>query len=282
MRKWMLTALASCAVLAAQAPQPTDVFEKAPPEIDNALRERVAKFFQAHISGKYRLAEEVVAEDSKDQFYNMEKQHYLGYEIIRINYSDNFSKATVVTGVEVEWRSPRVGILRVKPPLTSLWKIDNGKWCWYVVPQKDWETPWGRMHPGPDNPDNTEQLKRMFTGVDVATVKSQVAIDKKELRLSGYQASQAEATIVNSMPGEIKLRLEAPPLKGLQVKLDKESLKNGEYAKVSAQYTPATTEPKATSEILVHVEPTGQMMRLALVFDIQPELRKQLPKELQK
>ena len=96
MRKWMLTAFVSCAVVAAQT-KPTDVFEKAPPDVDNALRERVAKFFQAHIEGKFRQAEAVIAEDSKDFYYNMEKQRYLGFEIVRINYSENFTKAAALS-----------------------------------------------------------------------------------------------------------------------------------------------------------------------------------------
>src|SRR4051794_29683377 len=103
MRKWMLAAVVSCAIAAAQ-PTATDVFEKAPPAIDQALRARVAIFFQAHVDAKYRRAEEVIAEDSKDFFYNMEKTHYLGFDIVRINYSENFTKATVVTGVDMEWR----------------------------------------------------------------------------------------------------------------------------------------------------------------------------------
>src|SRR5215203_3723879 len=162
MGKWIVAALASCAVLVGQT-QATDVFDKAPPELDNALRARVAKFFQAHVDAKFRQAEEVIAEDSKDFFYNMEKQKYFGFEIVRINYSENFTKATVVTGVEVEWRSPRVGVMRVKPPLTSLWKLENGQWYWYVVPQKDWDTPWGRMNPGPD-PKDPNKIMAMFKG----------------------------------------------------------------------------------------------------------------------
>ena len=86
MRKWMLAAFVSCAVVVAQT-KPTDVFEKAPPQIDDALRENVAKFFKAHVDGKFRQAEEVIAEDSKDFFYNMEKQRYFSFEIVRINYS---------------------------------------------------------------------------------------------------------------------------------------------------------------------------------------------------
>ena len=157
--------------------------------LKNRLRESVAKFFNAHVQGKFRQAEEVIAEDSKDFFYNMEKQRYIGFEIIRINYSENFTKATVVTAVEVEWRSPRIGVMRVKPPMTSLWKQENGKWVWYVIPQKDWDTPWGKMQPGPDDPTNSKMMQ-LFKGVDVQTVNNQVSIDRTEMRLSGYEASQ--------------------------------------------------------------------------------------------
>ena len=278
MRKWVLAAFVSCAVVLAQT-KPTDVFEKAPPQIENGLRESVAKFFTAHVEGKFRQAEEVIAEDSKDFFYNMEKQRYLGFEIIRINYSENYTKATVVTAVEVEWRSPRVGVMRVKPPMTSLWKQENGKWCWYVVPQKDWETPWGRMKPGPDDPNKMMQL---FKGVDIQTVNRQVSIDRTEMRLSGYEPSRGEASIVNNMPGDVKLRLEAPKVEGLEVKLNQDTLKSGQEAKVIADYKPPTTDPKPAAAILVHLEPTGQIFRIGLVFDVQPEVKKLLPKELQK
>ncbi|HYP08535.1 MAG TPA: hypothetical protein VER03_20035, partial [Bryobacteraceae bacterium] len=250
------------------------------PEIDEALRASVAKFFQAHVDGKYRQAEEVIAEDSKDFYYNMEKRRYFGFDIVRINYSDDFTKATVVTGVDVEWRSPRVGVMRVKQPMTSLWKVDNGRWAWYVVPQKDWDTPWGRMNPGPDPQEN--KMMALFKGVDVATVARQVAIDTTEIRLKGYEASGGQAVISNSMPGDIQLRLSAPSAPGLEVKLDKETLKSGEKATVSVQYNPATKEPKPSREIVVAVDPTGHVYHIALVFELQPEIQKLLPKELQK
>lgn len=279
MRKWIVAAFVSCAVVAAQT-KPTDVFDKAPPHLDEALRASVAKFFQAHVDAKYRQAEEVIAEDSKDFFYNMEKRHYFSYDIVRINYNEDFTKATVVTGVEVEWRSPRVGVMRVKQPMTSLWKLENGRWSWYVVPQKDWDTPWGRMNPGPDPPDN--KMMALFKGVDIETVARQVAIDTTEIRLKGYEASEGRAVISNSMPGEITLRLTAPSAPGLEVKLDKTSLKSGDKATLSVQYNPATKDPKPSREVIVAVDPTGHVYRIVLVFEIQPEIQKLLPKELQK
>jgi hypothetical protein len=125
-----------CGALVAQSP--TDVFEKAPPAVDQALRDRIAIFMAAHISGKFRNAEQVVHEDSQDIYYNSHKSKYLSYDVVRINYSDNFTKATVVTAVEMDWYTARLGKLRVKPPLTTTWKLDNGQWWWYAIPQKDW------------------------------------------------------------------------------------------------------------------------------------------------
>ena len=76
----------------------------------------------------------------------MEKSKYLSFEILKIKYEENFTKATVVTGVEMEWRNPRTGTMIVKPPINSLWKIETGEWCWYIVPSKDWKTPYGTMN----------------------------------------------------------------------------------------------------------------------------------------
>jgi hypothetical protein len=278
MRKWILAGLVSCAVVAAAQTKPTDVFDKAPPEIDEALRARVAKFFQAHVDTKFRQAEEVIAEDSKDFFYNMEKNRYFSFEIVRINYSENFTKATVVTGVEVEWRSPRVGVMRVKPPLTSLWRLENGQWYWYIQPQKDWETPWGKMNPGPD-PDKNKVMA-MFRGVDKQQVLEQVKIDTTEIRLKGYEASEGAAIITNNMPGDVQLRLTAPTAPGLEVKLDKTTLKAEEKAILTVRFTPATKGPKPASEVRIDVEPIAQVFRIGLVFELDPETQKLLPKEL--
>ena len=38
-------------------------------EMDEALRARIHKFYQAHVDAKYRIADQVVAEDSKDLFF---------------------------------------------------------------------------------------------------------------------------------------------------------------------------------------------------------------------
>ncbi|MBI1897945.1 MAG: hypothetical protein HYS04_15655 [Acidobacteria bacterium] len=254
----------------------TEIFEKAPPAIDEALRARVAKFFQAHVDGKFRTADEVVAEDSKDAFFTMDKKRYLAFDIVTIVYSENFTKAKVVTAVEMEWRSPRVGVMRVKPPLTSLWKLETGQWWWYVVPQKDWETPWGKMTPGPDPPGGSAILQA-FKGADPATILRQVVASKQDVSLSSYQPSTDEVTVKNGMPGEITLELRYGPRPGLEISVDRKTLNHGEQARVSFRYTPPDTRPKDTLGVIVHVEPINLDIPLKLTFAVPDQLLQKVP-----
>ena len=70
--------------------------EKPAAAVDEALRARIGKFYQAHVDGKFRSAEQYVAEDSKDFFFEMEKQRYLSFREPEISYSDHFTKAKVI------------------------------------------------------------------------------------------------------------------------------------------------------------------------------------------
>src|SRR4051794_8360537 len=147
MHKWLPVAL--FLPLCASAQSPTDVFDKAPPQIDEALRSRVTLFYQAHVDGKFRQAEAVVHEDSKDAFYESDKQRYKGFHIAKINYTDNFTKAEVVLSIDVDWYTPRIGKMPVTAPLKSWWKYDQGQWWYYFrTDKREWETPFGVMHPG--------------------------------------------------------------------------------------------------------------------------------------
>src|SRR5215510_5970979 len=85
------------AALLAQAP--ADLFNKPPVEVDQALRARITEFYQYHVKQQFRQAEALVAEDTKDFFYSHNKPQYLTFEIGRIEYSENFTraKATMVT-----------------------------------------------------------------------------------------------------------------------------------------------------------------------------------------
>lgn len=119
---------------------------KPPDDVDQALRARVDEFFQDHVTAQFRKAELLVAEDSKDYYYNRNKPHYIKYMgITNIHYSDNFSKAAVSVNVLSPVAIPGFGGGPPTVPVPSTWKIENGKWCWYVEPEPFLRTPFGVM-----------------------------------------------------------------------------------------------------------------------------------------
>ena len=263
-----------------RAQSPTDVFDKAPPAVEQALRDRVAIFLGAHISGKFRDAEAVVHEDSRDIYYNSQKSKYIGYEIVRINYSENFTRASVVTAVEMDWYTSRLGKMRVKPPLTTYWKIDNGLWWWYALPQTEWKTPFGTMHPGADAATPGAAPAPKYTVPDVNALYKQVEVSKTTITLSSWQPGEDTAEITNKMLGEISLKLEAtglPP--GLSVRLSSETVPSGGTAKVHFQYQPPDRTVKTTQTAVIRVQPTNQAFTFTIQFAVPPEYEKYLRKQ---
>lgn len=266
--------------LCAFAQSPTEVFQKAPPKIDEALRARVAIFFQAHVDGKFRQAEQVVHEDSKDAFYNSEKSRYISYEITQILYSENFTKATVVTPVEIDWYTARMGKLRVKPPMKSLWKYDAGQWWWYAPPRTDWETPFGNMNQGATpQPGVAEQTPKIVIP-DMKTILDQVRVERTDVRLSSWQKSEDAVEIYNGMPGDLTLAVEPlGDVPGLTVTLDKTQLHAKEKARVTFRYEPLDRTVKTTKTIRVTAAPINQTYVFTLTFAVPPEAEKYLQKK---
>lgn len=254
------------------AQSPTDVFEKAPPEIEKALRDRVAIFFQAHVDGKFRRAEQVIKEDCLDDFYNSEKTRLISFEINRINWSENFTKATVVTDVELDWVTSR-GKFRVKPPMKSFWTLDKGQWWWYIQKRDGWETPWGVMKSADQVASGGPGSKQLPTPAatpihipDAQEILNQVRADKSEIRLSSSDKTQGDAGISSEVPGKVTLSVVPYTVAGLTVKLDKQVLNKGETAHVSFSYDPPNKMAKAPVIVYVEASPLKKVFTFTLVF----------------
>src|SRR5260370_19212495 len=97
------------------------------------MRACIEKFYQFFVSCKFRLAEPLVAEDSKDVFFAAEKKKYKDCELGSIAYSDNFTKAKTVVSCDTDYFAFGRQI-QIKLPITSLWKVQDGEWCWYALP----------------------------------------------------------------------------------------------------------------------------------------------------
>jgi hypothetical protein len=207
--------------------QPNEPFKPKPPaEVDAALRARLQEFFDLHVKGEFRKAEAVVAEDTKDFFYTHNKPKYLNCEFSRVDYSENFTKANAVMICEQYVMMPGFTDRPMKVPTPSTWKVENGKWVWYVDQDALLNTPWGRMKPGPfpekGGPPPPPSMASIPTTADF--LFQQIRVDKAEVILKPGES--AEVTITNRAPGLMSVSVPAP-LPGIEAKLDKSTLPAG-------------------------------------------------------
>jgi hypothetical protein len=216
-------ALFAATLLFAQADNP---FDRPPADVDQALRGRITEFYQLHVKADFRHAEAYVAEDTKDFYYSHNKPQYLGFEIGRINYSENYTRAKATVIVEQYVMMPGFNDKPIKAPIPSTWKVVDGKWYWYVDPEALRDSPFGKMTAGktpgsaaaPALPPIPSSADFLFT---------QVKLDKQSVTLT--PGEPAEVTVMNGAPGVMSISLSAM-LPGVDGKLDRTTLKAGEKA----------------------------------------------------
>jgi hypothetical protein len=259
--------------------QDASLFEKAPPDVDEALRARVTQFYQAHVDGKWRAADAVVADDSKDGFLGADKTRCKAFNIVKINYSEEFSKANVLVTCDTELAAAGRR-LPVKAPLSSHWKVIDGKWFWYLIPvdpNVGTLTPFGRMKPGVGTDGSGAIGDPLKQGPTALEVLSAIHPDKSSVMLSSYQKSEAVVTLTNTR-GRAQLSVEPISIAGLEMSLDATDLKSNESAKLTIRYNPPDQTPKSTQIVRVSVFPSGQVVGIELKFAVPPEIQKLIPK----
>ena len=201
--------------------------EPPPPAVDEALRARMNQFFQYHVEGKFRQAEALVAEDTKDYFFSAAKPKYLSYEIKSIAYSKDFTEAKAVLLVEMFLMMPGFTDKPVKVPIGSTWKLIDGQWFWHVDPESLRESPFGKMSPGKPTTGAPPSIPAIPTLADMNFIYKQVKADKEQVTLRPGESQ--EVTFTNSATGLMSISLKAE-LTGVDVKLDRMDMKAGEKA----------------------------------------------------
>jgi hypothetical protein len=244
-----------------------DASESVPAEVDQALRDRVTKFYQAHVDGKYRQAEQYVAEDTKDYYYASQKPHYMSFEIKKISYSEHSTKAKVTTTCKIAQASS-FGTMTFNLPVTSDWKLEDGLWYWYTDPNVV-VTPFGTMKRSqPGAAQSGEPAPAMTPLVsNVADLWKQVTADKSEVRF-GSRPGSSEVVIKNGLPGAISLKLlePAPTVPGLEVKLERNQVPPHQTVRIFFKYTPEAEAPKKTV-VSIEVQPTNQTIPIQVVCE---------------
>lgn len=235
-----------------------ELFNRAPKSIDDALRARINEFYELHVKADFRRAEALVAEDTKDYFYNHDKPQYLGFEINRIEYSDGYTKAKATVSVEQRVLFPGFNGRVMKIPTPSYWKIEDGKWYWYIDQAKLNETPFGVMKAGPPAPDDASPTAVMATLPGTPEeLMSMVRVDKSALTLSPGESAQV--VVENALTGPVSLSIEGK-LEGIEARFDSPTAP----AKGKATLTVRAVDGAKPGTLTVMASPLGKAMPIKI------------------
>ena len=215
------------------------------------------------MDGKFRKAEGLVAEESKDRFYASAKPHYLSYEVSRIEYSEGFTHAKVLLMCETYLPIPGLMDRPTKIPVGGDWKLEDGEWSWYVALVRD--TPFGKMRApqggavsqpaGPVALPSPEEINRLLQQVLTA-----VKADRTAARLKA--GGSEELTFTNTSTGLMTVVLQ-DALPGVEVKPNRLDLKAGEKAVFNLK-AGAGAE---SGSLVFRVEPTSQVIAVQVTIE---------------
>jgi len=232
-----------------------DAFNKAPEKVDKALRARIEEFYMDHIKQQFRKADSLVAEDTKEFFYVQNKPTYLSCEISRIEYQRDWTRAKATVLCEQYVMMPGFADKPLKVPIPSTWKIEKGKWCWYVDTSKLKETPFGSMKPGPGAPGSLPATLPENADFVMHLVKA----DKENVELKAGTSEQV--IITNTAPGTMDLTV-VGKITGVEATLDHSQLKVGDRAILTLK---AGDQPHS-GLLSVRVEQTGMILPVQIVI----------------
>ncbi len=282
---------------------------QAPPKVDLALRARVTEFLNYHVTGEFRKAEALVARDSKDIFYNRAKPRYMGCKgISSIRYSEHFTKAyvtafctlpVVIQPSDNELQAdgtPQVPVGAPTVPLPSMWKLERGKWCWYIDKELDRRSPFGIMPtmptgqptapgavlpmvslpPGMTAPAPPQETP-MDPGIEAAIRAVHVPVTAasigkvSEEALHHVKLEPATVTMKAGASAKVKISNDAGDarqlmllggLAGIDAKLDSAVVKGGESTTLNLK----ASEAAKSATLNVVVVTTGEMLPLAITI----------------
>jgi len=279
MKAWKICLALLTAPVFAQSPAAPA--ENPSPESEAALRARIDQFYQAQVTGKFRLAIPVIAEESQDWFISVGQSTYKSCATTKIEYSENFTKALVTETCLGEFRV-HGHRMPVTLPIPSNWKVIDGQWYWYHIRETEVRTPFGiaRIPPqdDPDAPDTTQPPPPMIPGSPFAMAQNilqLVKVDKTDIRLESGKANEDAVEVTNGMSGPISISVDNTGQQGLTVKLEKTELKAGEKARVVFRYNPedpsigcSDCAARVSGEITatLHVQPTAQTYQIRILI----------------
>ncbi len=267
----------------APAPKPKIEYTQkdAPAEVDQALRARVNEFFQYHVDGKLIKAFDIVAEDTKEEYFASAKMEILDFRIDDIQYSEDFQNALVTLVVKRVWGF-HAQETDVTLPMVTTWKIEDGQWVWYHDKGRDSITPMGLSNREnmpvliSQNEDGSINLPKDFSPEVMAAafqeIMQKTEVNKTEVTLSRTAASEDTFVLHNANPGSLGVEIGAYPEKpGLTIQADRPMVNANEDIVVTVRYAPPAELKDGDSptdfQFNIGTVPLNQTFRLTVRFE---------------
>jgi len=228
-----------------------------PADVDAALRERVQTFYQLHVDHKFRQAEAFVAEDSKDFYYEEKKPDLKEFRITRIEYAPDFNSAKVSLSSRTEVLLPGAGPVVLDLPFFTNWKIEDGKWCWYIDKDALLQTPFGKL-----KPDGSKKPPDIAHPVAPSAVMSAVQADREQVVLDPTHPQSVSVGLKNTLPGPVSLRTFTES-NWLKIEFAKTNLSANESTTLTLTPAEGTTRERPPS-VVINVQPMNQIVTIAI------------------
>jgi hypothetical protein len=254
--------LALFAFLGVAAFAQTDVppAEKPPADVDQAVRARVNEFYTLLKDQQYRKGESFVSDDTKDYYYEGSKPVVHAFEIIDVQYSNNFTHAKVTTKCTTPLVVPGFPQSEVSLKIPTLWRLENGNWYLYEDSTKMFNLD------GLQKKVEAAIAAAPVPGAAVSGMPKEIPqtpafamgkmqVDKTDIELTA--GAEAQIQISNGSAGRMELEL-GYPLPGIEAKLDRTAVDHGEKAVLTLK-----AGKQATGGIFfVRVMPTEEVIKV--------------------
>ena len=263
------------ALLAACLPLNAQLARTAPPEIDEALREKVSGFYTHFQRGEFREAENFVAEESKDLFYGAKKNRILNFEIRNVEFEEDFRAANVI--VLCETIVPMMGSKPFAVPLASEWKFD-GDLGWMMHLKDPGEarervamagSPFGNMQFRQDLPE-PGKLRDQTDKAQVPTIESLSGMyhaSTENMRFIGANSPSSQSfTIHNRSAGKMTIEQVAGHMEPLEVQFESTEIEAGQSTKITITYNPQVKKLMGRHRVDFQLMPISQTVSLYIDF----------------
>ncbi len=258
--------LFSVSALAAEDVVEDREYSKSAPEaVKESLSTRVNAFYDFFRAGKFRDAEAIVSEPSRDLFYGAKKNRIMSYQIESMEFTDDFKFAKAL--VTCKTIIPMMGSEPFDVPLSSEWRWQDSEWFMHFVQREvnsdSFQSPFGPMNykDTPNTPGHTPTPPRPTLG----SLKTMYRADRTELRMSGNEAGERSISVQNQAAGPLTLKMNGRLPPGLEVEMP-EPIESGEYGEVRFVFSPGEIPISGRYQVEMMVMPINQVLKVFVTF----------------